>query len=111
MAELNASLAVSDQDAYLFAQGKWFQSHKKLGAHPAVQEDGVEGYHFAVWAPNAASVSVVGDFNNWDDTVNVLSRSNHGGIWEGFIPGITSEVLYKFLIVSASGQKIFKADP
>ena len=71
MAELNASLAVSDQDAYLFAQGKWFQSHKKLGAHPAVQEDGVEGYHFAVWAPNAASVSVVGDFNNWDDTVNV----------------------------------------
>ncbi len=107
MAELNASLAVSDQDAYLFAQGKWFQSHKKLGAHPAVQEDGVEGYHFAVWAPNAASVSVVGDFNNWDETVNVLSRSKYGGIWEGFIPGITSGVLYKFLIVSTSGQKIF----
>ncbi len=59
MAEFNASLAVSDQDAYLFAQGKWFQSHKKLGAHPAVQEDGAEGYHFAVWAPNAASVSAM----------------------------------------------------
>ncbi len=74
-------LAVSDQDAYLFAQGKWFQSHKKLGAHPAVQEDGVEGYHFAVWAPNAASVSVVETLTIGMIPTFFLAQTY--GIWEG----------------------------
>ena len=80
---------LTDQDIYLFKQGNHFNLYDKLGSH-LINADGVEGTYFAVWAPNAERVSVIGDFNQWDKESHPLKvREDGSGIWEGFIPGIS----------------------
>ena len=101
---------ISDADVYVFGQGSHYDIYKKLGAHPCVQ-DGKKGTFFGVWAPNAKSVSVVGDFNNWEPTAFYLNRRNDCGIYEGFIPGVGEGALYKYYIETQSGEGIYKADP
>lgn len=102
----------SDYDIYLFKQGNHFRLFEKLGAHPMTVE-GVNGTYFAVWAPNAKKVSVVGDFNYWNTQTHQLNaRWDASGIWEGFIPGIGLGSLYKFNIESnVNGYKANRGDP
>ena len=81
---------LTEQDIYLFREGTYFRSYEKLGAHPTpAGEPGEQGTHFAVWAPNAASVSVVGDFNGWNPQSNPLeARADSSGIWSGLLRGV-----------------------
>ena len=101
---------ISEADQYLFAQGTHYDIYKKLGAHPSVQ-DGKKGMFFGVWAPNAASVHVIGTFNGWDETAHPMTRLGPGGIHTVFIPGVGVHELYKFMITTPSGEKLYKADP
>jgi len=101
---------ISEADQYLFAQGTHYDIYKKLGAHPS-EEDGVSGTYFAVWAPNAASVHVIGSFNGWNEDANSLTKLGPGGIYSAFIPGVGTGELYKFLITTPDGRKLYKADP
>ena len=101
---------ISEADQYLFAQGTHYDIYKKLGAHPS-EEDGVSGTYFAVWAPNAASVHVIGTFNGWDEEANPLTKLGPGGIHSAFVPGVGTGELYKFLITTPDGKKLYKADP
>ena len=101
---------ISEADQYLFAQGTHYDIYKKLGAHPS-EEDGVSGIYFAVWAPNAASVHVIGSFNGWNEEANSLTKLGPGGIYSAFIPGVGTGELYKFLITTPDGRKLYKADP
>ncbi|NUY80048.1 1,4-alpha-glucan branching protein GlgB [Flavobacterium sp. MAH-1] len=103
---------LTDFDINLFKAGKHFQLHEKLGAH-LVEVDGVKGTYFAVWAPSARSVSVVGDFNYWMQGEHTLYvRWDESGIWEGFIPGVEQGALYKYKIQSHNNGIITeKADP
>ncbi len=102
---------LTDFDLHLIGEGAHYQKYEKLGAH--VREvDGVDGVHFAVWAPNARRVSVVGDFNHWDGRVHPMRARGMTGIWEIFIPGLDEGWIYKFEIRSAHGQLIqLKSDP
>jgi len=99
---------LTDEDIYLFREGNYFRAYEKLGAHA---RDG--GTYFAVWAPNAASVSVVGDFNGWDSGKHALAaRGDSSGIWSGFVPGVGQGALYKYHIVSRErGYRAEKTDP
>jgi 1,4-alpha-glucan branching enzyme len=99
-------------DVYLFKQGNHVDLHRKLGAH-TVTVDGVAGTAFAVWAPNAQQVSVVGDFNGWDAGRHpLIARDDDSGIWEGFIPGSGQGMLYKYHVTSRyHGYAAAKADP
>lgn len=111
MAEVNRGMGViTETDCYLFGQGTHYEIYKKLGAHPMTR-DGVEGYYFAVWAPHARAVSVVGEFNDWQAEANPCAEIFEGGIWECFIPGPKAGMLYKFLLKSAAGELLYKADP
>lgn len=103
---------ITEHDAYLFKEGSHFKLYEKLGAHPLVV-DGVKGVHFAVWAPNAKKVSVIGSFNHWNRDAHPLnSRWDSSGIWEGFIPGVSKGDLYKFFIVSNHAfYQVEKQDP
>ena len=101
---------ISEADQYLFAQGTHYDIYKKLGAHPTVQE-GKEGMFFGVWAPNAESVHVIGTFNGWDEGANPMKRIGPGGIHTAFIPGVGEGELYKYLITTPFGEKLYKADP
>ena len=101
---------ITETDCYLFGQGTHYEIYKKLGAHPMTR-DGVEGYYFAVWAPHARAVSVVGEFNDWQAEANPCAEIFEGGIWECFIPGPKAGMLYKFLLKSAAGELLYKADP
>lgn len=103
-------LIITDNDRYLFATGTWNRSWEKLGAHPDVQ-DGVAGWHFAVWAPDVRSVHVVGPFNGWDAKANPLAPLATSGIWQGFVPGLAEGELYKFVIETRDGRLLYKADP
>ena len=107
----DSTLYLSNDDLFLFARGEWYRSYEKMGAHPAVAEDGTHGYHFAVWAPDVRSVHVIGDFNGWDEAATPLEQTETGGIWQGFVPGIEEGALYKYLIECADGRKLYKADP
>ncbi|MFA5073344.1 MAG: 1,4-alpha-glucan branching protein GlgB [Nitrospirota bacterium] len=101
---------LTDHDIYLFKEGNHFKLYEKLGSH-ILSVDGQDGVLFAVWAPNALSVSVIGDFNGWTNGVHPLfRRQDHSGIWEGFIPGIGHGALYKYYIVSHHHQHD-KGDP
>jgi 1,4-alpha-glucan branching enzyme len=102
---------LTDYDLHLMGEGTHYYRYEKLGAH--VREiDGISGVHFAVWAPNARRVSVVGDFNRWDGRVHPLRNHASAGIWEIFIPHLKTGDLYKFEIISGSGQLLaLKADP
>ncbi len=98
-------------DDLLMAEGSHFRLYDKLGAH-LVQHEGASGIHFAVWAPNARRVSVVGDFNDWDGRRHVMRRRGDVGVWEIFIPDIAANRAYKFEIVGADGNlRPLKADP
>ncbi len=97
-------------DLHLFAEGKHEHIYEKLGAHMATH-DGVKGVSFAVWAPSAESVSVVGNFNGWDGSRHVLRRLGESGVWEVFIPGLTAGELYKYEIQSPGLPVSLKADP
>ncbi len=101
----------TEDDVYLFREGKHFRLYDKFGSH-SVEKDGVEGVYFAVWAPNAQDVSVIGDFNNWNSFEHPLfPRWDHSGIWEGFIPGLTWGAKYKYGIRAQNGDLLEKSDP
>jgi 1,4-alpha-glucan branching enzyme len=104
--------SLTEYDIYLFKEGSNFRLYEKFGAHIRTVQ-GISGTHFAVWAPNARSVAVVGDFNNWDWGSHYLkSRPDDSGIWEGFIPGIAAGTLYKYAITSNyNNYKVLKGDP
>ena len=100
-------------DVHLFKEGRHFQLYEKLGSHP-IQLNGEEGTHFAVWAPNAKRVHVIGDFNQWrKDSHPLKLRSDGSGVWEGFIPGLARGALYKYHIESRihAGYSMEKGDP
>jgi 1,4-alpha-glucan branching enzyme len=103
---------LTEHDIYLFRQGAHFRLYDKLGAHPA-RIGGVEGTQFAVWAPNAQAVSVIGEFNNWDRASHPLQpRPDSSGIWEGFVTGVGPGALYKYYVASRiSGYQVEKSDP
>ena len=101
---------LSDYDLYLFGEGNHTRIYDKLGAHP-MTIGGAAGVHFAVWAPNAERVSVVGDFNAWDGRVHPMRSLGASGIWEIFIPGLAAGERYKFEIRRADGEVLLKTDP
>jgi 1,4-alpha-glucan branching enzyme len=103
---------LTPNDIYLFKEGTFYRAYEKLGAHPAVV-DGRRGTRFAVWAPNAQGVSVVGDFNGWNPDQNPLhARWDQSGIWEGFIGDLGPGTLYKYHIRSGlGGYRVDKSDP
>jgi len=103
---------LTDHDIYLFREGTHFRLYEKLGSH-IVENEGAKGTYFAVWAPNAESVSVIGDFNGWNVETHPLKvRWDGSGIWEGFIPGLGQGTLYKYHIVSRLNRyTVDKGDP
>jgi len=102
---------LTDFDIHLIKSGKHFKLYEKLGAHPA-EFKGKDGCYFAVWAPNATSVSVIGNFNSWDNVQHKLNpRWDESGIWEAFFPGVKKGEVYKYAIHSNSGEYLEKSDP
>lgn len=101
---------ISELDTYLFAKGTHYEIYEKMGAHLA-EEDGKAGTYFSVWAPNARSVSVVGDFNNWDRSAHPMQPVQQSGIWDIFVPGMKAGDLYKFAVETSQGYTVLKADP
>jgi 1,4-alpha-glucan branching enzyme len=102
---------LTKEDIYLFNEGSHYRLYQKLGAHP-MNVDGVDGTYFAVWAPNAEQVFVIGDFNGWNKGSHPLRPKGSSGIWEGFIPGMQQWAVYKYHIVSRhNGYRVDKADP
>ena len=103
-------LAITELDAYLFGQGTHYEIYNKMGAHVGVK-DGKEGVYFAAWAPAAREVYVIGEFNNWNAYGYDMKKISDGGIYDLFIPGAKAGDMYKFLIISQSGEALYKADP
>ena len=103
-------LSISEMDQYLFSQGTHYDIYKKLGAHFS-EEKGVKGVFFAVWAPHAAAVHVIGEFNGWNEESHPMKKEGPGGIHSLFVPGVQEYTLYKFLITTEKGEKLYKADP
>ena len=103
-------LAITEVDAYLFGQGTHYEIYNKMGAHVGVK-DGKEGVYFAVWAPAAREVYVIGEFNNWNAYGYDMKKISDGGIYDLFIPGVKAGDMYKYLIISQSGEALYKADP
>lgn len=101
---------LTDYDLYLFAEGNHYNIYEKLGAHP-MKINGVEGVHFAVWAPHARAVSVVGDFNMWDGRLHLMRTLAVSGIYEIFIPNVKPGAVYKYQILTRNGDILMKADP
>jgi 1,4-alpha-glucan branching enzyme len=86
---------LTDEDIYLFNEGNHLRLYEKFGAH-CIESEGLKGTYFALWAPNARMVSVVGDFNGWDRSSHPLFPRDISGIWEGFIPGVRKQMVYKY---------------
>ncbi len=103
-------IAITETDEYLFAQGTNYEIYKKMGAHPC-SFDGKEGVYFSVYAPNAAEVYVVGDFNGWKEWETKLNKLGPGGIWAAFVEGAKEYQYYKFFIKASDGRTLYKADP
>ena len=101
---------IGELDRYLFGEGRHYQLYHKLGAHPYTYR-GQDGYYFAVWAPHAATVSLVGDFNAWNPDATPMKPIADSGIYELFVPGLGVGQLYKFAITTHTGTILFKADP
>lgn len=101
---------IGELDHYLFGQGNHYEIYKKMGAHE-VTKNGKRGVYFAVWAPHAANVSVIGEFNDWDETKDKMKRGEPLGIYTCFVPEAKKGDLYKFCIETQAGEKIYKADP
>lgn len=111
MDSVQAFSLFTEQDVYLFRAGKHFRLYDKFGSHN-VNVEGADGVYFAVWAPNAESVSVIGNFNGWHSESNKLfPRWDGSGIWEGFIKGLTWGTLYKYAIRTNKGDLLEKSDP
>ncbi len=102
--------SIPAQDLYLFNEGRLLQAYRMLGAH-ACERDGVQGYRFACWAPNAERVSVVGDFNDWDGRTHQMSVHGASGVWELFVPDLPAQSNYKYEIRHRSGRVFLKTDP
>jgi 1,4-alpha-glucan branching enzyme len=101
----------TDFDIQLFKAGKHYRIYEKLGAH-LVEREGIKGVCFSVWAPNAARVTVIGNFNGWNKDSHAMHvRWDDSGIWESFIPGLTAGEYYKYVITSHTGYTVEKADP
>ena len=107
---MGEKLQFTELDQYLFGQGTHYDIYRKLGAHPSVEGE-EEGVYFAVWAPNARAVSVIGDFNNWDEQADPMVKAGPIGVYETFVPGAKIGQLYKFYIVGMHGEQLYKADP
>ncbi len=101
---------IGELDQYLFSMGTHYDIYKKMGAHEAVM-NGKKGVYFVVWAPNAATVSVIGEFNGWREEANPMTRLEPSGIYEGFVVGAKVGMLYKFFIKTKDGRGLYKADP
>ncbi len=97
-------------DLHLFTEGNHHRLYDRLGAH-VCETEGVRGCSFAVWAPNARRVSVVGDFNGWDGRVYPMRKLISGGVWEIFLPGVGEGAHYKFEVLGAHGGVQLKSDP
>ncbi len=105
------SSLLTDVDLFLFNEGSHYRIYEKMGAHP-ITLDNKNGTFFAVWAPNALQVSVIGDFNNWNKTATLLSPRGKSGVWEGFVPDIGKGCIYKYHIISRNATyRVDKADP
>ena len=107
-------MLLTQQDIYHFREGTYVRAYQKLGAHAVRAADGtVGGTRFAVWAPNAAEVAVIGDFNGWDRRTSPLApRGDSSGIWEGLVEGVGPGALYKYHIASRhGGHRVDKSDP
>ncbi|WP_230398593.1 1,4-alpha-glucan branching protein GlgB [Novisyntrophococcus fermenticellae] len=100
----------SELDQYLFGQATHYDLYRKMGAHPGSLE-GKDGVWFTVWAPNAESVSVIGEFNGWDEKMNPMKKVSEEGVYEGFISAAKEGDLYKYCIMSRKGKLLYKADP
>jgi 1,4-alpha-glucan branching enzyme len=103
-------LPLDRNELYLFHEGTHYQSYRLLGAH-ITEQDGAAGVRFAVWAPHAQSVEVVGDFNDWQGEDHPMQRVAESGIWSLFVPGLASGELYKYKIYPPAGEPFLKADP
>ncbi len=102
---------IGEQDLHLFNEGTHLRAYRRLGAH-WLRQDGREGVSFAVWAPNAASVAVFGDFNGWDKSAHALARLGSSGVWHTFVPGLRPGAVYKYHLRSRDGRHVVdKADP
>ena len=101
---------ITEFDQYLFGQGTHYDLYNKLGAHPMTIDE-EEGVYFAVWAPNAAAVSIVGDFNEWDENATPMERLEPLGIYQIFLTGIKVGDIYKYCVTAQDGKKTLKADP
>ncbi len=101
---------VGEMDAYLFSVGCHYELYRVLGAHVRVV-DAIAGVHFAVWAPNARQVSLIGDFNHWDGRINPMRSMGGSGIWELFVPGLSGGAKYKFELWNKRGTRLIKSDP
>ena len=101
---------ITDEDLYLHGEGTHYRTYLKMGAHP-ITIDGVEGVHFAVWAPNARRVSVIGNFNRWDGRHHPMQNRGASGLWELFIPGLQQGDIYKFEVKGHQGYLMQKSDP
>ena len=102
---------LTDNDLYLFNEGTHYQLYEKLGARP-MSVDGIDGTYFAVWAPSAEQVFVMGEFNDWNKSSHPLGARAQSGIWEGFVPGVGQRTVYKYFVASRQGgYRVDKADP
>ena len=101
---------ITKDDCYLFGKGTHYEIYEKLGAH-VTTIDGVKGTYFAVWAPHAVNVAVIGDFNDWLGFNHNMKMENDSGIWELFIPEVEEGAMYKYVISTQSGDTLYKADP
>ncbi|HUR20705.1 MAG TPA: 1,4-alpha-glucan branching protein GlgB [Vicinamibacterales bacterium] len=97
-------------DLHLLGEGTHFEAFNKLGAR-IIEHNGVSGVYFAVWAPNARGITVVGDFNSWNGAAHPMRPIEQSGYWDAFVPGIGKGAIYKFEIVGADGRKVLKSDP
>ena len=104
------SVFVTEMDQYLFGTGVHYDIYKKLGAHETMK-DGLRGIYFAVWAPNAAGVNLIGSFNRWNEDSHPMTRREPLGIYDLFVPEARIGDMYKFLVFTQDGRKLYKADP
>ena len=108
--DTETTVFISEADQYVFGQGTHYEIYKKLGAHPC-KKGKTDGVFFAVWAPNAAEVYVIGEFNNWNESASRMERIGNGGIYTTFIEGAKEGQLYKYMLVLSDGRRLYKADP
>lgn len=107
---METTIFISDADQYVFGQGTHYDIYKKLGAHPC-KKGKKDGVFFAVWAPNAKEVYVIGEFNGWNESASPMERLGEGGIYATFVEGVKEGQMYKYMLVLANGARLYKADP